>query len=87
MNYYDVPRISNSGLSCIDPETGGHPEKYLDFINGRYRIASTSLSLGDIIHRHLLLGETFVSLDKKPGDVVISILNEYYSRLVSQERT
>jgi hypothetical protein len=87
MNYYDVPRISNSGLSCIDPETGGHPEKYLDFMNGRYRIASTSLSLGDIIHRHLLLGEIFVSLDKKPGDVVISILNEYHSRLVSQERT
>ena len=81
MNYYEIPRISNSGLSCIDPETGGHPEKYRDFIDGRYKQESPSMSLGDIIHRYLLLNETFVSLDKRPGDVIVKILDDYYSGL------
>jgi len=81
MNYFDIPRISNSALSCIDPETGGHPEKYRDFTDGVYKQTSSSLSLGDIIHRYLLLNESFVSIDKKPGEVVSRILDEYYASL------
>jgi len=81
MNYYEIPRISNSGLSCIDPETGGHPEKYRDFVDGFYKQESPSMSLGDIIHRHLLLNESFVAMDKRPGDVIVKILDDYYSGL------
>jgi len=81
MNYYDVLRISNSGLSCIDPETGGHPEKYRDFIDGIYKQESPALKLGDIIHRYLLMNETFSALDKKPGEMISGILDEYYASL------
>jgi len=81
LNYFEIPRISNSGLSCIDPETGGHPEKYRDFMDGLYKKESPSMSLGDIIHRHLLLNETFVTLDKKPGEVLAKILDDYYAGL------
>lgn len=81
MSYFDIPRISNSALSCLDPETGGHPEKYRDFIDGKYKQESTSMSLGDIIHRHLLLHEAFAVIDRKPGDVLVKILDEYYAHL------
>lgn len=81
MDYFDIPRISNSALSCIDPETNGHPEKYRDFMDGRYKQQSLSMSLGDIIHRHLLLDEAFVMIDKKPGEVLVKILDEYYKGL------
>ncbi len=81
MNYFDIQRISNSALSCIDPETGGHPEKYKDFIDGKLKFESASMQLGDIIHRHLLLGEHFVALDKKPGEAVARIVEAYHQQM------
>jgi hypothetical protein len=77
MNYYEVPRISNTSLSCIDPETGGHPQKHRDFMDGKYKIESPSLSLGDLIHRRLLLNEEFVSFEKMPGEAIKAIIEAY----------
>lgn len=77
MNYYDVSRISNSALSCIDPETGGHPEKYLDFINGKFKQESDSLVLGDLIHQSLLENQEMVSFNAMPADAIKSIVDTY----------
>lgn len=77
MNYYDVSRISNSALSCIDPETGGHPEKYMDFINGKFRQESDSLILGDLIHKSLLENQEMVVCQSIPADAIKTIIDTY----------
>lgn len=82
MNYFDIQRISNSALSCIDPETGGHPEKYKDFTDRKLKVDSPALSLGDLIHRRLLLNEQFAFFDKLPGEAIRAIIDAY----VEQQR-
>jgi hypothetical protein len=77
-DYFKINRISNSALNCIDPELGGHPEKYKDFIEGKLIQESPAMALGDIIHRRFLLGEEFVSLDKFPGEQVKQIIEAFF---------
>lgn len=79
MSYFEVKRVNNSSLNYIDPELGGHPEKYLDYLNGFIKEESQSLDLGDIIHRALLLGETFVVAEKYPTEAIKSIIDEFYA--------
>ena len=81
MNYYDSKRISNSALSCIDPETGGHPEKYWDFINGKFKQESDSLALGDLIHKSLLENHQMVACHALPGEAIKSIVDTYIYNL------
>lgn len=84
MDYYEIPKISNSALSCIDPEMGGHPEKYANFLlTGKTKDETTdSQSLGDIIHRFLLENEVFDVIDIKLSETLIKITTEYYSELL-----
>ncbi len=77
MNYYDVSRISNSALNCIDPETGGHPEKYMDFISGKIRQESDSMILGDLIHKALLENHEMVVCKSIPADSIKTIIDTY----------
>lgn len=86
-NYFDVERISNSALSCIDPKQSGHPQKFRDFILGTYKEESDALKLGDVIHEKFLLGTEFVSLDKTPTEPVMNIVDQYYEELLKERLT
>lgn len=50
--YYSVKAISNSSLANINPEQGGSPQKYKQYIDGDLdKINSLSLDRGRLIHK------------------------------------
>jgi len=61
MDYYQSTKISNSSLSYINPEQGGSPRKFKDYIDGNSNnISSPSLYAGTTIHQYFLEPETFI---------------------------
>jgi hypothetical protein len=72
MSYYDVGTggtvqdmvISNSVMSLINPEQGGHPLKMLEYIKGNFEKAnSKSLETGKLLHSYIEDPESFKVMD------------------------
>jgi len=81
MNYYKVKKISNSSLSYINPEQGGSPRKFKDYIDGNLEHLETpSLYHGSTIHKFILEPETFAVADlEKPSDTIVKIIDKVYN--------
>jgi hypothetical protein len=83
MDYFKVNRIDNSALSTINPEQGGCPQKYKDFVSGVTE-SSDAFTLGDIIHRKFLLNEEFAVITTYPSAIIQEIIDAYYKELSSE---
>jgi len=88
MNYYDVPAVSNSSLSYIDPMAGGSPKMFHLYMQGL--LASTesaSFELGTYVHQMILEPDT---IDMEPTDIpgpkVKELVDQLFSML-KQEHT
>ena len=80
MDYYQSTKISNSSLSYINPEQGGSPRKFKDYIVGNSNnISSPSLYAGTTIHQYFLEPETFIVSDvDRPSDTIVRIIDKVY---------
>ena len=81
MDYYKVKKISNSSLSYINPEQGGSPRKFKDYIDGNLEHLETpSLYHGSTIHKYILEPETFAVADiEKPSETIVKIMDKVYN--------
>ena len=81
MDYYKVKKISNSSLSYINPEQGGSPRKFKDYLEGNLEHLETpSLYHGSTIHKFILEPETFAIADlEKPSDTIVKIMDKVYN--------
>ena len=80
MDYYQSNKISNSSLSYINPEQGGSPRKFKDYIDGNLdQKESFSLYAGTTIHQYLLEPHTFMVSDvERPSDTIVKIIEKVY---------
>lgn len=80
MSYYLNPAVSNSSLSYIDPETGGCPEKFKDYLDGKLDDEKTpSLEKGDYIHKFLLTPDEFHPLTiEMPAPSVANVVKRLF---------
>jgi len=80
MDYYKSTKISNSSLSYINPEQGGSPRKFKDYIDGNTNNISTpSLYTGTTIHQYFLEPETFMVSDvDRPSDTIVKVIDKVY---------
>lgn len=87
-DYYAVKAISNSSLRFIDPEEGGSPQMYKDFIDGNLDFKeSPALIFGRMLHEYNLEPEIFgfVEITKMPSDKVLPALPGMVDALLNQE--
>jgi len=75
--YEESKAINNSSLSYINPDEGGSPEKYHDYVMGTFKGDDTkALTLGDLVHKLILENIEPVMLDKVPSDTVKNIIDK-----------
>ena len=81
MEYYKDKRISNSSLSYINPEQGGSPRKFKDYLDGNLEHLETpSLYHGSMIHKFILEPDTFAVADvERPSDTIVKIMEKVYN--------
>ena len=73
MSYYEEYAISNSSLSLLNPEQGGHPKKFKKFLDGEFNIEKTeALHLGELFHYYCLEPDKFEVSDVTRPNTVIS---------------
>jgi len=80
-NYYLNPAISNSSLSLIDPESGGAPAKFKDYIDGKFDDEKTpSLEKGDYIHKFILTPAEFSVLTcEMPSETIQFLVKSIFT--------
>lgn len=74
----DNPVISNSALSCINPEQGGSIRKFLNFFSGEgERKNSLSLEKGKLIHKYIENKDAFVLSELvEPTEMMSKLIKE-----------
>jgi len=80
--YYDVPAVSNSGMSYINPEQGGTPARYKKFIidGEKTEEQSPSLENGKLIHLYVEDPASFIISDvERPTDMLAGWVEEVYN--------
>ena len=83
-DYYNVPAISNSGMSSINPDEGGTPKRYKKFVIDRDREEEDTPSLqnGKLIHLYVEDPTTFVISDTpRPTEKLAKWIEETYAQL------
>jgi hypothetical protein len=86
MSYFLNPAINNSSLNFIDPETGGCPAKFKDYLDGKVEDEKTpSLEKGDYLHKYILTPKEFavVTVDM-PTPAVKEIVLRAFKALALQ---
>jgi hypothetical protein len=80
MDYLQSKKISNSSLSYINPEQGGSPRKFKDYLDGNLEHLETpSLYAGSTIHKFILEPDTFAISDvERPSDTIVKIIDKVY---------
>jgi hypothetical protein len=79
--YYDVPAVSNSGMSYINPKQGGTPARYKKIIidGEKTEEQSPSLENGKLIHLYVENPALFIVSDvERPTDMLASWVEEVY---------
>ena len=80
--YYDVPAVSNSGMSYINPKQGGTPARYKKYIvdGEKTEEQSPSLENGKLIHLYVEDPSSFIISDvERPTDMLAGWIEEVYS--------
>lgn len=83
MNYFLNPAISNSSFNLIDPETGGAPSLFYDYLNGKVEDEKTpSLEKGDYLHKYILTPEEFPILTcEMPPPAIQEVVKRVFYQL------
>jgi len=82
VDYYNVGDssnmvLSNSALKCLDPETGGSPQKFLSFFEKQAEKDSRSLENGRILHAYVEKPDTFaIASTPKPTETLGELCDE-----------
>jgi len=83
-NYYEVgtkedPVISNSALSCINPDEGGSIGKFMNFFGEKEeKKSSLSLDRGKLVHKYVEDSSKFIVEElNKPTDMMSGFLEEF----------
>jgi hypothetical protein len=80
-DYFGVKAVSNSAFSAINPQEGGNPRKYQNFLNkdSDNRPKSLSLERGTLIHKYLEKPDAFYIADVvKPTEMMESWVAAVY---------
>ncbi len=82
--YYGQKLINNSSLSYINPEEGGCPEKFWDYLNGTLQnTESVAAITGSMVHQALLEPENFaVIVLEKLSDNVKTVVDAVYRETI-----
>jgi hypothetical protein len=85
MNYFEVgtqdsPVVSNSSMSCLNPEEGGSIINFLNFFNNNIeKKESLTLKRGRLIHKYIEKPEEFVvDESEKPTEMMAKLLDRLF---------
>lgn len=90
-SYFGIRAVSNTALGYINPEEKGCPEKFFDFLEGRFeQKESKAMLTGTLIHARILEPDTIqmITIPKISDNVrliVDRIFNESYDDFKSME--
>lgn len=84
--YFDTKRVSSSSYSSIDPTQGGHPKKFIDYIEGNLDKKDTvSLKTGSLIHLYIENKDAFMVLSEPKPSAKLGELADRVIELVEEE--
>lgn len=81
-NYYSKIAMSNTALSALNPDEGGSPQKFINFMRGETdKEESDAIRLGSIVHKYLENPESFtMTRNNRPDNVMGEIVDFLVSK-------